>query len=205
MTDLATDGVYAYIAEDGGVVAVLSEATIPHSWVPLVSISKETALGMRPLAQELATRTNKTLRLCHFAAREELAVVTPGPRRVTGTASGLRQKMIDEWGFDPTDPLYDPSDVRQKPVTAFDTPIMERVAHASGVVVSPIVAPPPDGRPGLALIFTVDGQVVPPIGLLGQQAEDLPKLATEALAIAHYATGTGPPTRSDPAPASPGS
>lgn len=179
----ATD-MYAYVADGEGIVAFLSD----HGWIPLVGINPKSMTRMREQAQEVSNTTGKTIRLLHYTFSEEADTVVPDNLQERllavapeGEASGLRQRMIEEWGYDPTDPASGPAEDRRVPVTAFDEPVLAPVTVASGIVVSPILGPQ---GVGVALTFTVQGEVMPPIGLLGPRAEDLVTLAQDALTMA---------------------
>ena len=67
---------YAFIAtEECGEGICAAQTSI--GWMPLVGADMARVDSLRKLAQQIATKTGRTIRLCKFSVREELESITP--------------------------------------------------------------------------------------------------------------------------------
>lgn len=74
--DLKIEKMYAYITLEGEQEGVIGF----HSgmgWVPLVGADTDRAKSYRPVAQDIANRTGKEVKLIFFSQREEVEVIKP--------------------------------------------------------------------------------------------------------------------------------
>lgn len=65
---------YAYIDEADGLVAFHDSV---HGWIPLVCASAATVPKLTPLAQIVANRSGRPVRLVRFTNRIDLEIVAP--------------------------------------------------------------------------------------------------------------------------------
>lgn len=48
-----------------------------HGWLPMVGADMARVDSLATLAQDIATRSNKTITLCEFSVRKEIKVIKP--------------------------------------------------------------------------------------------------------------------------------
>lgn len=71
--------IFAFVAQDSGPEDEgLAAFRSTMGWMPLIGADAERVAKLREAAQEVATRSGKTLRLVRFSVREELDLVEPG-------------------------------------------------------------------------------------------------------------------------------
>lgn len=68
---------YAFIAEDDDQEGIPAANLLPGFMIPLVGADMARIDSMREVAQDIATSSGKTLRLCRFEVRTELEVFEP--------------------------------------------------------------------------------------------------------------------------------
>lgn len=70
--------IHAFVTVDDdieGVVAYLG----PAGWSPLICADQARVDSMRSMAQDIATATNKTIKLAKFSVREDVEEIKPKP------------------------------------------------------------------------------------------------------------------------------
>ena len=70
------DSLYAFVAEDTGADDEgIVGAKTTEGWMPLVGADMARVESLRPLAEDIARQTGKTIRLLHFETRREVEII----------------------------------------------------------------------------------------------------------------------------------
>lgn len=164
---LRIEEIYAYVAVDDegeGITAYLSPEN--GHWMPMVGADMDRMKSLAPVAQQLADKGDRPIKLIRYATRSELETLLPQER----PAEELSH-MVDVAELPPEE---------EPAFQAFDEPsAIAGTVYADSVVVAATLS---ERGPGIAIIYFIDGQPMPPLCVTGDLARDLVSLANDALA-----------------------
>ena len=74
---LKIDEIFAFVAVDADGEGITGFMNSSGQWMPLVGADMKRVEQLRPIAQDIAKQSGKTIRLIHFSTRTELEVINP--------------------------------------------------------------------------------------------------------------------------------
>lgn len=155
------DELFAYVAvdEEGeGITAYLSADT--GQWMPMVGADMERMTSLLPVAQQLADKGARPIKLVHYTTRTVIDTIEP------------RERPAEE-----LEHLVDVAELQTPEAPAEGDQDDEDLIFAQDVIVVGLLT---RRGPGIAISYLSDGYPTLPLCVTGELADELVRLVTEA-------------------------
>ncbi len=154
---LRIDEVYAYVAvdEEGeGITAYMSPDT--GHWMPMVGADMDRMRSLLPVAQQLADKGGKDIKLVRYAVRTEIDTIVPRT-----TPEKIHRRMEEPAAAEEDEPEDDD----------------EGMIYAQDLIVVGMLS---KRGPAIVVTYLCDGEPTVPVAVANEMADELVRLVTEA-------------------------